>query len=343
MIASSAITNELEKTVASIARPGKGILAADESTGTISKRFNALKIPCTEESRKAYRELLFTSPGIEQYISGITLFEETLYQKPEIANTFPELLLEKGIIPGVKVDKGLINIANSQSEKTTQGLDGLAERLETYKRSSTKFVKWREVFSISDLTPSRLAIQTNAENLARYAAICQEIGLVPIIEPEVLIDGNHTLIKSFEICEEVLHQVFHRLHLHKVVLEHIILKPSMVTPGKTCLSKTSPKEIAEATIQVLCRTVPCAVPSINFLSGGQSPEDATQNLNSMHRFRNVLPWNVSFSFSRALQEPCMKAWLGKTQNILTAQDAFIKRAKLNSLACLGEYDSTLES
>lgn len=334
--------NELRATVLAIAQPEKGILAADESTATILKRFSALNIPCTEESRKAYRELLFSSPDIEKYISGVILYEETLHQKPSTSESFSELLSKHGILVGIKVDKGLINLPNSVDEKSTQGLDGLAERLENYKKMGAKFAKWRAVFSISHLTPSSLAIQTNAEDLARYAAICQEMELVPIVEPEVLIDGDHSLKKSFEVCEEVLHLVFHHLHCHKVMLEYVILKPSMVTPGKNCAANATPSEIAEATISVLRRTVPCAVPSINFLSGGQTPQEATQNLNAMHQLQKTLPWNVSFSFSRALQEPCMKTWLGKVENTAKAQEAFIKRAKLNSLACRGKYNSSFE-
>ncbi len=337
----SPIVNELKSTIQALAAPGKGLLAADESTGTITKRFGAINIPCTEETRRDYRELLFTTPQIEKTISGVILYEETLNQKSSRGIPFPELLAKQGIIPGIKVDKGLVNLPGSD-EKVTQGLDGLAERLADYKKKGARFAKWRAVIAISDHSPSKLAIKTNAEDLARYAAICQEIGIVPIIEPEVLIDGDHTLEKCFEVSEKVLHAVFNKLYTHKVLLEYIVLKPSMVIPGNKCTKQASPEEVAQATITVLRRTVPSAVPTINFLSGGQTPEQATQNLNAMHKIMRTLPWNVSFSFARALQEPSMNAWLGKIDNISKAQERFAQRAKLNSLASLGNYGNHLE-
>jgi fructose-bisphosphate aldolase class I len=332
----SASRKELESTIKAIAVTGKGLLAADESTATITKRFEALNITCTEETRKIYRELLFTSPKIDKYISGVILYEETLNQKSSSGDLFPELLIKQGIIPGIKVDKGLIPLIGSLDEKSTQGLDGLAERLSEYKKRGARFAKWRAVFAISDNTPSNLAIKTNTEDLARYAAICQALGIVPIIEPEILIDGTHTLQRCLEVSEKVLHAVFHKLYTHKVQLEHIILKPSMVIPGKSCSQQANPLEIAHATIIVLSRTVPAAVPTINFLSGGQTPEQATQNLNAMHELMDTLPWNISFSFARALQEPCMKAWGGKPENIKVAQEIFSNQAKLNGLASLGK-------
>lgn len=328
--------DELKSTITAIAVPGKGLLAADESTPTITKRFNALNIPCTDESRKNYREMLFNTPSIENYICGVILYEETLYQKTTQGISFPELLTKNGIIPGIKVDKGLVPLTGSKSEKSTQGLDGLADRLNEYKKQGARFAKWRAVYSISEKSPSNLAIKTNAEDLARYAAICQEVGIVPIIEPEVLIDGDHSLERSFDIAEKVLHAVFHKLYKHYVELESIILKPSMITPGNSSSKKASPQDIANATITVLRRTVPAAVPTINFLSGGQTPDQATQNLNAMYHVVNSLPWNVSFSFARALQEPCMKAWLGKAENTKSAQDIFTKYLKQNSLASLGK-------
>ncbi len=335
-INSSQVINELKSTIKAIVVQGKGLLAADESTGTISKRFNALNIASTEESRRNYRELLFTTPALEKYISGVILFEETLYQKASQGITFPELLIKNQIIPGIKVDKGLVQLPGTE-EKSTQGLDGLFERLTEYKNQGARFAKWRAVFSISKNTPSRLAIQTNTEDLARYAAICQEIGIVPIIEPEVLIDGDHTLDRCFNTSAEVLHMVFHKLHNHKVLLEYIILKPSMVTPGKNCLQIIDHHEIAQLTISTLKQTVPSAVPTINFLSGGQTPEQAIQNLNTMHKMKTILPWNLSFSFARALQEPCMKAWMGKAENTNIAQEIFYKQAQMSSLASLGKY------
>lgn len=340
---SKAIIKELEATSTALALAGKGLLAADESTPTITKRFSALNIPCTEETRAQYRELLVTSPGIEQHISGVILFEETLAQKTAQGLKFPELLTRLGIIPGIKVDKGLVHLPGTIDENVTQGLDGLAERLAGYKQMGARFAKWRAVYSITKNTPSLLAIETNAEVLARYAAICQEGGIVPIVEPEVLIEGDHSLETSFTVSEQVMHAVFDALQRHKVMLEYIILKPSMVTPGKSSTSMASPEEIAKATITVLSRTVPAAVPSINFLSGGQTPEQATQNLNAMHKLKKSLPWNVSFSYARALQEPCMKLWLGKVENMSKAQQAFALRAKLNGLAALGKYEKQFET
>lgn len=340
---SSRIIDELRSTIKAIVVPGKGLLAADESMGTIAKRFHTLNIPCDEGSRRNYRELLLTTPSLEKYISGVILYEETLYQKSTQGISFPELLMKNKIIPGIKVDKGLIHLSGTLEEKTTQGLDGLVERLKDYKNQGACFAKWRAVFVISKNTPSRLAIQTNAEDLARYAAICQEIGIVPIIEPEVLIDGDHTLDKCLNVSGEVLHMVFHMLFNHKVLLEYIILKPSMVTPGNNSLQQISHQEVAEATVSMLKQTVPSAVPSINFLSGGQSPLQAIQNLNAMHQMATILPWNLSFSFARALQEPCMKTWLGKAENKKMAQEVFSKQAKLSSLASLGKYEGNLQS
>ena len=336
------IISELEKTIAQIVAPGKGLLAADESTPTITKRFTALEIPCTEESRRAYRELLLTTPDIQQFISGVILYEETLNQKTNSGIPFPELLVRDGIVPGIKVDKGLVNLANTNDEKVTQGLDGLEERLTDYKNKGARFAKWRAVYMISNSTPSCLAIQTNAEVLARYAAICQEIGIVPIVEPEVLIDGDHSLETCADVTEKVLPAVFNALRHHKVKLEYTILKPSMVIPGKKSSQKVTPEQIAKATITALKRSVPAAIPSINFLSGGQTPEQATANLNAMHLLTNNLPWNLSFSYSRALQEPPMNVWLGKPENKKAAQEAFYYRTKLNSFASGGKYKMTME-
>lgn len=328
--------NELQATINAIAVAGKGLLAADESTGTISKRFEALQIPCTEESRRRYRELLFTTPTIADYIAGVILYEETLNQTSSLGVAFPELLIQQGIVPGIKVDKGLIDLSSHPDEKTTQGLDGLIDRLQTYKVLGARFAKWRAVFTVSNHLPSKLLIKTNTEDLARYASICQSAGIVPIVEPEILLEGEYSLERSIEVSEMVLHALFHKLHQHNVLLEYVILKPSMVTPGKTKLEYVTPQDIAQATITVLRRTVPAAVPTINFLSGGQTPSQATNNLNAMHHVLNTLPWNVSFSFARALQEPCMKAWLGKDENTKAAQAIFLQSAKDNSLASLGK-------
>lgn len=334
------IINELEATTSKLAMKGKGILAADESTGTITKRFQAVGIESTEDTRRAYRELLMTAPGCQNYIAGVILFEETLSQKTSQGLAFPDALNKIGILPGIKVDKGLIILPNTNGENVTQGLDGLSERLAEYKSKGARFAKWRAVYAIGKDTPSTLAIKTNAEILARYAAICQTQGIVPIVEPEVLIDGDHTIERCEEVSEPVLHAVFNALYRHKVKLEYIVLKPSMVINGKACTQKASVEEVATATLRVLRRTVPAAVPTINFLSGGQSSEQATAHLNAMNQ--NVLPWNLSFSYARALQDYAMKTWQGQEKNIANAQTAFIKRAKLNSLAARGEFTESME-
>lgn len=335
------ITDELASTIKKLSAKGKGILAADESVPTITKRFEAVGVVSTEESRRLYREMLLTSQACNQYIAGVILFEETLNQRTHQGIPFAEALTQLDILPGIKVDKGLTPLANTNNEQVTQGLDGLAERLIDYKAKGARFAKWRAVYAISDHTPSTLAIKTNAEVLARYAAICQSQGIVPIVEPEVLIDGDHTLARCEEVSEPVFHAVFHALFRHKVKLEYIVLKPSMVINGKTCPQKASVQEVAEATMRILRRTVPAAVPTINFLSGGQTSEQATAHLNAMHHL-GELPWNLSFSYARALQDSSMKIWAGKTQNVAAAQAAFAKRARLNSLASLGSYNETME-
>lgn len=332
---------ELEATISKLATKGKGILAADESTATISKRFQAVGIECTEDTRRNYRDMLITTPEFNQFIAGVILFEETLSQKNNQGILFPEALTKMGVVPGIKVDKGLVLLANTKDENTTQGLDGLGERLADYKAKGARFAKWRAVYSISASTPSTLAIKTNAEVLARYAAICQAQGIVPIVEPEVLIDGDHTLARCEEVSEPVLHAVFNALYRHKVTLEHIVLKPSMVINGKNCPQKASVDDVAQATIRVLKRTVPAAVPTINFLSGGQTSEQATAHLNAMNLL-GPLPWNLSYSYARALQDYSMKIWQGKTSNISAAQQAFYQRAKLNSLAACGKYTEAME-
>jgi fructose-bisphosphate aldolase class I len=334
-------TKDLETTIAQLSGKGTGILAADESTGTITKRFEALNIPSTADTRRAYRELLVTTPGVTDYIKGIILYEETLDQTTSNGQTFPALLQKIGILPGIKVDKGLAALPNTQDEQFTQGLDGLGERLAGYKAQGACFAKWRAVYTVSDTLPSTLAIRANSEGLASYAALCQANGIVPIVEPEVLIDGEHTIERCAEVSETVLHALFHSLFKHKVRLEHIILKPSMVINGKKCKVKATAEQVAKATVTVLRRTVPAAVPTINFLSGGQAPEEATANLNAM----NLLPgnpWNLSFSYARALQDYCMKTWKGDAKNVAAAQKVFLERAKLNSLASTGKYTTALE-
>lgn len=332
----------MKATINDIAQPGKGILAADESQKTITKRFDSINTDCTEENRRAYRDLLFTTPGLNQYISGVICFEETLGQKAVDGTPLPEVLAKQGIVPGIKVDKGLIPLVNSLDEKTTQGLDGLPERLQTYKKQGARFAKWRVVYNISDLLPSWLAIQTNAEMLARYAAICQSEGIVPIVEPEVLIDGDHSIERCAEASETVFNEVFRALERHDVILECMILKPSMIVAGKNCANQPSIEIAARETVTILRRTVPAAVPTINFLSGGQTPEQATAHLHHMN-VNGAQPWLLSYSYGRALQEPALNAWQGKPENREAAQQALLKRAKLNSAASLGKYADAMES
>jgi fructose-bisphosphate aldolase class I len=336
-------TAELETTICDMVQAGKGILAADESAPTIARRFAAIDVESTEEYRRSYRNLLFTTPGLNEFISAVILFEETLTQQSDDGTPLPELLAKQGIVPGIKVDKGLQALAGAPGDKITQGLDGLGDRLQTYKTQGARFAKWREVYPISEHNPTALGLEANAEMLARYAAVCQTEGFVPIVEPEVLIDGDHTIERSSEVIETVLHAVFHALHRHKVVLECIVLKPSMVTPGKGYPSRASPEQVAEATIKVFRRSVPAAVPSINFLSGGQTPEEATANLNAMNAMFPNVPWELSFSYGRALQEPALKAWQGKTENAAATQQALYQRAFLNGAARTGEYTTAMET
>ncbi|PJD92913.1 MAG: fructose-bisphosphate aldolase class I [Legionella sp.] len=331
--------DELSNTIDQLVQSGKGILAADESNSTIGKRFAAIQLENTAENRRDYRLLLANTEGLEQYISGVILFEETFSNQNEQGQSVPDLLLAKGIMPGIKVDKGLAILANTQQEQITLGLDDLAERLVKFKSQGAKFAKWRNVYTISDSTPSMTAIKAGAETLARYAAICQSNGIVPIVEPEVLIDGDHSIDHCAEVCELVLHEVFNALFLHQVALEYIILKPSMVTCGKDVKPFSSPDEIADYTLNVFENTVLPAVPSINFLSGGQTPDQATENLNAINSC-GYQPWNLSFSYGRALQEECIQAWQGKPENVNKAQTVLLERARLNSQACMGEYESS---
>lgn len=334
--------HDLEQTISKLAVRGKGILAADESGTTIGKRFAAVGVESTEETRRTYRDMLMTTPGINEFIAGIILFEETLNQKALDGTPFPEKLMKLGILPGIKVDKGLTILPNTTDEQITQGLDGLGERLAEYKKKGACFAKWRAVYQISAQTPSQLAIDTNAECLARYAALCQENGIVPIVEPEVLIDGDHTIERCAEVTEPVLQAVFDALQRHKVKLEYVILKPSMVISGKKCATKATVEQVAKATMTALRRHVPAAVPTINFLSGGQSSEEATAHLNAMNAMSAHLPWNLSYSYARALQDYAMKIWQGADKNIPAAQKAFYQRAKLNSLAATGKYAPAME-
>jgi len=332
---------DLESTIRDMVRKGCGVLAADESAPTVAKRFKAIDVRSTEENRCAWRSLLVTTKGLGQYISGIILFEETLEQKTNKGDTIPLAAWAQDIVPGIKVDKGKIPLALSAGDLITQGLDGLAERLRIYKAQGARFAKWREVYAIDDHVPTKHGIEANAEMLARYAAVCQSEGLVPIVEPEVLMDGSHDIERHAEVTETVQHEVFNALHRHQVVLELMILKPNMVLPGQDC-RQAQPNEVAEATLKVLRRTVPAAVPSINFLSGGQSPTEATANLNEINQRAATAPWRLSISYGRALQQTALQVWLGKDENVLIAQQELLKRAKLNHLAMLGEYQTTLE-
>lgn len=337
------MTNELKQTIIDITQPGKGILAADESSGTIKKRFDSIKVESTEENRRAYRELLFTTPSLNEFISGVILFDETLRQSTKQGVPFPKYLSEQGIVPGIKVDKGTIALQSSEGDKITEGLDGLAKRLAEYKQLGARFAKWRAVLPITEHNPRCLGIKLNAIFLARYASICQEQNIVPIVEPELLMDGNHTIERCAIASHKAFHAVFHQLHKQNVKLEYMILKPSMVISGADCPTQANVKEVAEATLEILRETVPAAVPTINFLSGGQSDEIATAHLNAMNASSTIKPWNLSFSYGRALQAPALKAWAGKPENVKAAQQALYKRAKLNSLACLGKYKSDYET
>lgn len=335
------IIEELVSTIEEMSIPGKGILAADESTNTIAKRLASIDVENTEANRLAYREMLFSTEDLGDYINGVILFEETLGQAASTGKQLPSLLAEKSVIPGIKVDKGLITMANTEDEKVTQGLDGLADRLKGYKAQGARFAKWRNVYQIGAFTPSMASVKSGAENLSRYAAICQNLGIVPIVEPEILMDGDHHIEQCAEVTEIVLNELFQSLFIHQVALESIILKPSMVIAGSTCTEKSSPEEVAEYTLGVFQNTVPAAVPTINFLSGGQTPEQATANLNAMNVL-NQQPWNLSFSYGRALQETCLKAWQGKSDNVEKAQLELLKRARLNAAASVGEYSADME-
>jgi len=333
--------NMLQQTLADMVDEHRGILAADESAPTIRKRFDAIGVESTEENRRAYRSLLLTAPGLGGYISGVILFEETLSQMSNEGIPLPEAAWSQKIVPGIKVDKGTTPLSGAPGDLVTRGLDGLAERLAGYKKQGARFAKWREVYPVTPVNPTPPGLIANAEMLARYAAVCQELDVVPIVEPEVLMDGNHEIGRCAEVTEQVLHAVFNALRLHGVALEHMILKPNMVLPGKEC-RRAAPDEVAEATLKVLRRTVPAAVPSINFLSGGQSPGEATANLNAINQLRGNAPWQLSISYGRALQQPALAAWNGKPEKVKAAQQALLKRAQLNSLARQGKYNPSAE-
>jgi fructose-bisphosphate aldolase class I len=333
--------SDLEQTARALVAEGKGILAADESSGTIKKRFDSIGLESTEENRRAYRDLLFTTEGAEDYISGVILFDETIRQSSADGTPFPQLLESKGVIPGIKVDKGAKPLALAEGETITEGLDGLRERLEEYRGLGARFAKWRATYSIAADEPSEYCVWTNAHALARYAALCQEAGLVPIVEPEVLQDGTHTIEQSAKATGRVLQAVYTELHDQRVDFRGTLLKPNMVLSGYDATSRAGVDEVAAATLEVFYRHVPAAVPGIVFLSGGQSDEDATAHLNAMNR-RGPHPWQLSFSYGRALQAPALKAWGGKPENVEAAQRAYYHRAKMNGAARTGMYAPEME-
>lgn len=333
---------ELQTVAQSLVPKGKGILAADESSGTIKRRFDSIRLASTEESRRSYREMLFTTPGIEEFISGVILFDETIRQSTREGIPIPEVLQRKGIIPGIKVDKGTIDLPGFPGEKVTEGLDGLRDRLVEYKDRGARFAKWRAVITIGPGIPTSTCIDANAHALARYAAICQEVGVVPIVEPEVLMDGNHDLGRCEEVSTATLKSLFSALLEHRVLLEGVLLKPNMVLSGKECPQQAGVAEVAETTLRCLRRTVPAAIPGVVFLSGGQSPERATEHLNAMNAIGGN-PWELSFSYARALQEPPLKAWKGETNNVAKAQQIFCHRAKCNGAARYGHYTTQMEA
>jgi fructose-bisphosphate aldolase, class I len=333
---------ELEKVARALVAKGKGILAADESMGTIKRRFDSIHIESSETNRRAYRDLLFTTPGIEQAISGVILFDETLRTKANDGTPFPELLAKKGIMPGIKVDKGPVDIPSFPGEVVTEGLDGLRGRLKEYSELGGKFAKWRAVISIGDGIPTYTCLKANGHALARYAALCQEAGIVPIVEPEVLLDGNHSIERCQDVSEETLQITFAELAEQRVYLEGMVLKPSMVVSGKDNPRQAGVEEVAERTLRCLKRTVPAAVPGIAFLSGGQSAVSATEHLNAMNKI-GPHPWEVSFSYARALQDPALKAWKGDAANVVAAQKIFYHRAKMNSAARSGSYTKAMEA
>jgi fructose-bisphosphate aldolase class I len=333
--------NELEATARALVAPGKGILAADESFPTIEKRFKKIEVESTEENRRAYREMLFTTPGLGDHISGVILFDETIRQATADGTPFPKVLENAGVIPGIKVDKGAKPLAGAEGEKVTEGLDGLRDRLAEYRELGARFTKWRAVIEIAESLPSAYCIHVNAHALARFAALSQEAGLVPIVEPEVLMDGEHTIDRCYEVTEATLEAVFNELFSQRVVYERMLLKPNMVLPGKESPKQAGPEKIAEATVRCFRSVVPAAVPGIVFLSGGQSDEQATANLNAMNAI-GPHPWELSFSYGRALQAPALAAWKGDEANVPAGQEALARRARLNGVARAGEYSPEME-
>jgi len=335
-------TVELANTAREMVAKSRGILAADESSGTIAKRFASIKLESTEENRRAYREMLFTTPGVSEFISGVILFDETIRQKTRDGVPFPTYLAQQGMIPGIKVDTGAKPLAGFPGETITEGLDGLRERLAEYRKLGARFAKWRAVIDIGAHVPTPYAIDANAAALARYAALCQEAGIVPIVEPEVLMDGDHPIERCEVVTNHTLASVFAHLNAAHIYLEGMILKPNMVIAGKKCAQRATPEQVAEATVRTLKRHVPAAVPGIAFLSGGQGPAEATLHLSLMNAL-GPLPWALTFSYGRALQDTALKAWAGQTQGLAGGQKELHKRAKLNGLAAGGQYRSAMES
>jgi fructose-bisphosphate aldolase class I len=334
---------ELATTVQAMMQAGKGLLAMDESNPTCNKRFAKLGIPPTVEARRAWRELILTTPGLGEFISGTILYDETIRQAKNDGTSFVKLLTEARIVPGIKVDAGAKDLAGHPGEKITEGLDGLRERLSEYQQMGARFAKWRAVITIGQGIPSRGCLEANAHALARYAALCQEAGLVPIVEPEVLMDGDHTLEQCAGATEAALHTVFCQLYRQGVRLEGMILKPNMVLPGKDCPTQAEVEEVADATVSCLLRAVPAAVPGVAFLSGGQDAELASARLNAMHlRWRSKMPWVLTFSYSRAIQQPALDTWKGEEANKAAAQEALYHRARCNSMARRGEYRPDME-
>ena len=336
------MTDELASIAAALVAPGKGILAADESSGTIKKRFDSIGVESTEETRRGYRDFLLTAEGAAEHISGVILYDETIRQSSADGTPFPEKLAEQGIVPGIKVDTGAKPLANAPGETVTEGLDGLRDRLAEYHSLGARFTKWRAVISIGDGIPSEYCIWTNAHALARFAALSQEAGLVPIVEPEVLMEGEHTIERSFDVTSRTLHAVFTELRDQRVHLEGMLLKPNMVLSGYECATQASVGDVAAQTVRCFERHVPAAVPGIVFLSGGQSDEAATAHLNAMNA-SGPHPWELSFSYGRALQAPALKAWGGEAGNVAGAQAAYLHRARMNGLARSGEYSASLET
>jgi fructose-bisphosphate aldolase, class I len=337
-------THELISTANSMVANYKGLLAMDESLPTANKRFAKMGIPQTEEMRRAYRELLVTTPGLDEFISGAILFDETIRQETKDGRPFIKVLTDAGIIPGIKVDTGAKEMAGHPGEKISEGLDGLRERLDEYYQMGARFAKWRAVITIGDGIPSHACLEANAHALARYAALCQEAGLVPIVEPEVLMDGGHSLEQCFEVTEEVLRTVFDQLFFQGVMLEGIILKPNMIVPGLKCPKQESAEKVADATVKCFLRAVPAAVPGITFLSGGQSTELASLRLNAINLLdKSKLPWELSFSYGRALQQPALETWRGEETNVRDAQKALYHRSKCNYAARKGVYTSKMEA